>query len=476
MASLKNKTWLGIQWSFGSQVVNQAMVLIFNLALLSWLTPLDFGLFAFPYLVFSFFRSFHDFGYGDVLIVKKDWNPLTYASIFWLTTGIALLCTLLMVFIAPGMAGWTRNNSTQTILIWLGLALMLGAAQAGLEVVFRKNLLFEKLFWMEFYANLTSGIVAIYMAWQGYGIYALIGKTLTYVSVLSVLSLFLVPEKPKLQFSLAEVKSNFSFATANIGDQLVQFVFKNADTFLLSRFAPATQLGWYDRAFKLLVFPVQQAGASVARVILPAFSSFGDDKEKLSSAYLKLMATSALLTLPFLVVIPFVSHDVVVLLFDPSWKPMSSLFSIFTLMALTQGVFALGNPIFYLSGKVSTLFRFSLISRSSAVLVLCFVIFTGQDIEWIALSFTLAATFFVLPFQHLVLKMLDIGCSRFWKSIKRAVLGCILIGISLILLHLFTGAMDRGTALLLKIIVALLVYAVVVKNDLLALAGDIKGR
>ncbi|MBL0082060.1 MAG: lipopolysaccharide biosynthesis protein [Saprospiraceae bacterium] len=471
MVSLKNKTWLGIQWSFGSQVVNQAMVLIFNLALLSWLTPQDFGLFAFPYLVFSFFRSFHDFGYGDVLIVKKEWNPLTFSSIFWLTTAIALLCTVLMIFFAPGMATWTRNTGSESILIWLGMALMLGAAQAGLEVVFRKNLLFEKLFWMEFYANLTSGMVAIYMAWQGYGIYALIGKTLTYVAVLSVLSLIMVPEKPKFQFSMAEVKSHFSFATANIGDQLVQFVFKNADTFLLARFAPATHLGWYDRAFKLLVFPVQQASASVARVILPAFSTYGDDKEKLAAAYLKLMATSALLAFPFLVIIPFVSEEVVFLLFDPSWRPLSTLFSIFTLMALTQGVFALGNPIFYLSGRVSTLFRFSLISRSSAVLVLCFAIFTGQDIEWVALSFTLAATFFVLPFQHLVLKMLNIGWSRFWKSIERVVLGCILIGVSLILLHLFTGAMDTGTALLLKIIIALLVYAVVVKNDLLALAG-----
>jgi len=107
-------------------------------------------------------------------------------------------------------------------------------------------------------------------------------------------------------------------------------------------------------------------------------------------------------------------------------------------------------------------------------LVLCFAIFTGQDIEKIAWSFTLAATFFVLPFQHLVLKMLDIGWSRFWKSIARSVIGCLLMGVSLILLHLFTGEMENGTALLLKFIVALVVYTGVVKNELLGLAGSIK--
>jgi teichuronic acid exporter len=469
LASLKNKTWLGIQWSFGSQVVNQAMVLIFNLALLRWLTPQDFGLFAFPYLVFSFFRSFHDFGYSDVLIVQKDWNPLTFSSVFWLTTAIALFCTMLMVFFAPDMAAWTHHTNSESLLIWLGMALMLGAAQAGLEVVFRKNLLFKKLFWIEFYANLTSGVVALYMAWQGYGIHALIGKTLAYVSVLSVLSLILVPEKPRLQFSLSEVKSHFSFAASNIGDQLVQFVFKNADTFLLSRYAPATQLGWYDRAFKLLVFPVQQASASVARVILPAFSSFGNDKVRLAEAYLKLMHTTALIVFPFLVLIPFISEEVVLLLFDPGWRPLSSLFSIFTLMAFTQGVFALGNPIFYLSGRVSTLFRFSLVSRTTAVMVLCWAIFTGKDIVYIAFTFSVAAALFVIPFQRLVFRMLCISGLRFWKSIESAVLGSALMVGTLILVPFIFSPTDPFSVIMTKGLLSFIVYGGVVKNDLISL-------
>lgn len=469
MASFKNKTWQGIQWSLGSQLVNQIMVLVINLALLRWLSPQDFGLFAFPYLVFSFFRSFHDFGYGDVLIVKKEWNILTYASIFWLTMVLALVSSLLMVLLAPWLASWTRNSLSEPLLFWLALALILGSVQAGLEVVFRKKLLFKNLFWMEFYANLVSGIVALWMAWQGYGIYALIGKTLVYVSLLSVMAVLRVPEKPRFLFSLTEVKSHLSFATANIGDQLVQFVFKNVDTFLLSRYAAAAQLGWYDRAFKLLVFPVQQAGASVARVVMPAFSAFGDDKQKMAAAYLKLMGTAALMALPVLATIPVIAGEGVKLLFDPSWRPLASLFGIFTLMAFAQGVFALGNPVFYLSGKVTTLLRFSLVSRTSAVLVLLWAVFTAQDIQTIALSFSLAAFVFVVPFQHIVLNLLSIAWIQLWEELKRPVLASVIMVIALVVTRSILGPATSIFALTAKVGAAWFVYGWVVRKDLSAL-------
>jgi PST family polysaccharide transporter len=427
LSDLKAKISQGLRWTMGSQVVNQVMVLFFNLALLHWLTPDQFGIFAFPYLVFTLLRSFHDFGFSEVFIVEKDWHHTLFSSIFWLIIILAFLAGIVTFFLSPLLEDWTQKLGTGQLLKWLAFAVFLGSVQAGFDIVFRKLLLFDKLFWIEFWANLISGVSGIVLAWWGTAYYALLAKTIIYVVVLSMLSFFLAPRRPAFCLSFSLLRQHLSFATANWGDQLIQFAFKNADTFLLSRYAPSASLGLYDRAFRLLVFPVQQVGASMSKVMLPAFSNIKEDTLKLSQAFYNIWLMAAAITLPFLTLVPMVAADVVDVFFLPAWKQLSVLFSTMTLMAAAQGSFALGNPVFYIKARVGLLFRFSLISRLIPIVLLVWAIGHFDSIEKIALVFSISAFAFVLPFHWLVFRLLEIKMADLIKPMARILLACVLV-------------------------------------------------
>ena len=446
---------MGLQWTVGSQLINQAMVLFFNLILLHWITPAEFGLFAFPYMVFTFFRSFHDLGFSEVFIVQKQWDEKLYSSLFWLIIGLAFCSAFIMILTADQMQVWTGKMGTAEIQMWLGLGIIMGSAHAGFDLIFRKQLLFENLFWIEFWANLVSGLLSVWLAFRGVGLYALLAKTLVYVALLSILSLLVCKVKPHFSFSLHHIKSNLPFASANLGDQLIQFFFKNADTFLLSRYAPTVNLGMYYRAFRLLVFPVQQVGASLSKVILPVFVSADLDDKQLAAAYQKLLISAATLALPLLTLVPLVAEDAITLFFRSEWQGLAPLFSIMTLMALAQGSFALANPIFYIKRKVNHLFWFSLVSRSISVAMLIWAIYQKCSIEIIALYFSASAFAFVLPFQWMIVRLLRINSLALMKPLSRILFTCLAMFASVIVLRYFSEDWHVGIRLMINTAIAL---------------------
>lgn len=457
-----------IQWSLGSQIINQAMVVFFNLLLLTWLTPYDFGVFVFPYLIFSFLRSFQDFGFSEAVIIQKEWDVKLYSTIFWAIAAIALTSAFAMLLLSGILSHWTDAEDSRILIQWLSLALVLGIGQAGFDMVFRRFIQFHKLFWIEFAANLISGVVGIIGAWRGLGFYALVFKTMTYVAVLSALSWWLSPAKPRLFFSMQYIKQNFSFASANIGDQLLQFFFRNADAFLLSRFIQPGSLGLYDRAGKLLVFPVQQASAAVSRALLPSFAAL-DDEERLKETFLSLTSVAALLSLPVLTVIPFVIDDALHLFFAPEWKAAADLFKVFVLMAIAQGIYAIGGPLFYVNSQVKKLLVFTFISRSSAVIALLVALWFKANVVQLAFVFSISAFVFVFPFISMILKMLDVKHASLWKQLRNILLTCLSIAaVNLMLVYLLDSA-NAGTRLGIVISVDLVVVAVMLYANAKAL-------
>lgn len=474
MSAIRHKIKKGLQWTVGSQLINQVMVLFFNLILLRWITPVEFGLFAFPYMVFVFFRSFHDLGFSEVFIVQKDWDKKLYSSLFWLIMGLAFVSSAIMILTAEPMEMWSGKSGNAEVQMILGIGIVIGAAHAGFDLIFRKQLLFENLFWIEFWSNLVSGLISVCLAWAGYGIYALIGKTLIYVLMLTVLSWIRCKEKPDFVFSLSHIRQNLSFASANLGDQLIQFFFKNADTFLLARYAPAVNLGMYDRAFRLLVFPVQQVGASLSKVILPVFVSADLDDRQLAGAYLKLLLTATTLSMPLLTLVPLVAEDAIIVFFRPEWQGLAPLFSIMTLMALAQGSFSLANPIFYVKRKVSHLFWFSLVSRSVSIAMLIWAIQQKCSIEIIAFYFSATAFAFVLPFQWMIMRLLKINSIALLKPLLRILFACLAMTAAVMVLRFFSESWYVVVRLITNTIMALGIALMILHRQIRELALDFK--
>ena len=78
-----------------------------------------------------------------------------------------------------------------------------------------------------------------------------------------------------------------SFGANLTGFNLVNFFARNLDNILIGKYSGAIELGYYDRAYKLLLFPIQNIIAPLSRVMIPLLSRVQDDKPRFRDLYLQ---------------------------------------------------------------------------------------------------------------------------------------------------------------------------------------------
>ena len=82
---------------------------------------------------------------------------------------------------------------------------------------------------------------------------------------------------------------------------------RNADNLLVAKFMGDTQLGYYDKAYKLALYPEQNLTHVITPVIHPILSEYQDDKAYIYENYMKIVKILSLLGL-FVVRICILRH------------------------------------------------------------------------------------------------------------------------------------------------------------------------
>ena len=95
---------------------------------------------------------------------------------------------------------------------------------------------------------------------------------------------------------------------------------RQVDRIVAGRYLGAADLGFYARSHQLLVLPASLFGKVVERVLFPVMSSLQNEEERLSKAFLRATATTALLTMPFSALVCILAPEIVSLLFGAGWS------------------------------------------------------------------------------------------------------------------------------------------------------------
>jgi hypothetical protein len=91
---------------------------------------------------------------------------------------------------------------------------------------------------------------------------------------------------PQPEVDWTEFRSLRQVSDHLVGFQIVNYFSRNADTMLIGRFLGTEPLGWYNMAYKLMLFPVQNLSTVIGRALLPVLSRTQKEPETLRGIYL----------------------------------------------------------------------------------------------------------------------------------------------------------------------------------------------
>lgn len=329
--------------------------------------PSDFGLLAMVGPVFGFVTLFQDLGLSQATVQKPELNHDEVNAFFWLNVAVGAALTAIVLALSP-LVGWYYGEPRVVPLtIAMGLLILLGSLgnQPG-AIMMRR---------MEFRALTLNGIVGAITGLAASIVAAIFLKNywalywgLVVGTVIPVIGVWFFSRwRPSIPRWVPGMGNMLKFGAGVTTANVAGFFSGNTDNVLIGWRWGDHILGLYDRAYKLLLFPLQRIVGPVMGTIVPVLSRLTNDPERYRRIFLKTMAQLTLTAWPGIVWAIVLSDTMVPTLLGKQWVGASTIFQPLAIAGLLQVVNNSLGCLLVSQGRTGELARWGIFGAATCV-------------------------------------------------------------------------------------------------------------
>lgn len=316
----KNKVLNGLFWKVMENGGAQGVQFLVSVFLARLLSPAEYGVVAVITIFITIANVIVQNGFGTALIQKQQADEADFSSVFYLNLLAAAAIYVILFFAAPCIADFYRNPEMTALIRALSVILFPGAVTSVQSAFVSRNLEFKGLFLATLGASVLSGIVSISMASGGFGVWALAGQQISYYFGLMMILFLTISWKPQLLFSAGRLKGMFSFGWKLLCASLLDTVFNNIQGLVMGKIYNKEVLGYYNRGEQFPKLIVNNLGAAIQSVMLPALSAHQNESDRVKSMLRRSVMTSSYLVLPMMAGMMAAADHLILALLGPKWS------------------------------------------------------------------------------------------------------------------------------------------------------------
>ena len=312
-------------------------------------------------------EAFIDGGFGSALIQKKRPTQEDYSTIFWWNIGMAFLMYAVLYFCAPAISRFYDIPLLCNVLRIQGLVLFIYALNIIQRKQLKKKLNFKLLSIVSVVTTLIALGITIYMAYKGYGVWALVAQNLIVAAIPSLVFWFYVKWRPKWVFSWQSFKELFSFGFYMFLTHLVNRFTQQIQGLLIGKVYNASIMGYYSKAHGTEKLASTSISQIMTQVTYPLYAEVQDDKAAMQTMIKRLTMTLSYITFPLMFILLLCAKPIFVLLYSAKWLPSVPYFQVLCIAGLAYCLQSVNLQTISAIGKSKTMFCWSLIKRGIGI-------------------------------------------------------------------------------------------------------------
>ena len=203
---MKQKIAGGLFWKLLENGGSQGVQFVIAIILARLLTPAEYGVVGILMIFIVIANVFVQSGFSTALIQKRQADEVDFSSVCYFELVVALALYGILYFAAPGIAVWYEIAELETIVRVLAVVLFPGAVISVQTSYVSRRMEFRGLFLSTLIASLIAGAISIGMAYQGYGVWAMVGQQVIYYLTLMLVLFVTVSWRPVMKCSLARIR------------------------------------------------------------------------------------------------------------------------------------------------------------------------------------------------------------------------------------------------------------------------------
>jgi len=375
--SLKQKTISGLIWSFIDSIAGQGISFIVGIILARLLSPKEFGLIGMLTIFIAISQSFIDSGFRQALIRKQDCTQTDYSTVFYFNIAVGVAFYILLFAFANSISNFFHEPVLKELIKVLGLALIINSFTMIQSTLLTKRIDFKLQAKISIIASLISGIISIYMAYTGLGVWSLVALTLIKYATNSILLWYWNKWKPALLFSKKSFKELFSFGSNLLVSGLIDTIYRNIYYVIIGKYFTAVELGYYTRAEQFKSLPSANLQSIIGRVSYPVLSTIQADAPRLKETYKKIIRSTMLVTFVLMLGMAAIAKPMILTLIGEKWEPCVIYLQMLCFVGMFYPLHALNLNMLNVQGRSDLFLRLEIITKVLAVPVIVIAIFWG---------------------------------------------------------------------------------------------------
>lgn len=365
---LKDKSISGFLWGLTDQVGGQVIGFLVSIALARILLPEDFGLIAMTTLFVSIGNVMMDSGLTSSLIRSKESSQTDYTTVFYINITVSFLVYTLLYAAAPKVAHFYSSPLLTDVLRVYTLTFVVNAFFAVQKAILVKNMNFKYQFRISLPSLIFSGILGGYLAYTGWGVWALVYMYLCRAVIDGVLYWIIIGWRPSLNFSWDRAKHHLKYGLNICVASVIDVVYTNLYNLFIGRIYSSAILGYYYRAHSTKTLLVSSLSTTLDKVLFPVFAQLQDDDIRLKLVYQRIMQQVFFWICPILTFFLIVAEPFFLFVFSEKWLPAVPYFQILCLVGILTPIQSYNGNILRIKGRSDLVLRLEYIKKPIFIL------------------------------------------------------------------------------------------------------------
>ena len=325
-------------WKLLERFSSQLVSFIISIILARILMPSDYGIVAIILVFINLANVIIDGGLNTALIQKKDADQIDFSTIFWFCMLMATIIYVILFFSAPVISSFYKNDLLTPVLKILGIGVFFNSFNSIQRAYISRNMLFQKMFYVNSVALVGSGSIGIVMAYNGWGVWALVGQSISSSFLCCILMWIAIRWRPTFVFSKERFKGLFDYGWKIFMTNFIIAIYGDIRSLIIGKLYQPTALAFFDRGKSLPSLLMSNVTSSIETVLLPTFSNEQEDVLRVKQMMRRSVQVSYLFVAPLLIGFILTSKNIVLILLTEKWLPAVPFIQIFCIAYLLMPI------------------------------------------------------------------------------------------------------------------------------------------
>lgn len=338
--------------------------------------PAEFGLAALAFGVVQTLSVIVESLFHDAIVQRRTLTDKHLDTALWAGIALGVAAAGGCWLLGPAIGAFLDAPNFAPVLAVMGMGLVFSGAACAPMAGLRRNLNFRPLTTASLVARLASAIIAVVMAFMGYGVWSLVGQQVALMAIKAAILWSAMPWRPRPRLSLPHLRKLLSFGGLSFGSRIVWIGSVRLFMLLVGHTLGVTAVGYMNIASRVVDTVFDLFGGAAHNLALTVFARRQTDRDALSRAFQMATQFAAMGMLPLFAGLAFCAPQTVALVLGAEWLPSVPLIQILSVASMAQFIFLFPNAAVTAIGRPGIIFAMSIFSTS---LVMAVFLLVGPD-------------------------------------------------------------------------------------------------